>query len=389
MPFEETKPENPKIDKTRRVPLTEEIVGQIKAEILRTGIGVSPLLEQEAENCPPGLNAAIVYNWLRSRNRKITTAREDYLKFLLSAWNQYSDAPFVIDKQIKERHARTALSRDIIRKLQAEMSRTGIHITSLLKMEGERCPDGLSAETIYMWFKGPESGIKNARTDYLEFVLHAFQSYPNKETRNRQTDSNGPTYVPVTRHIVASILAHQRRTGISPPKLLRTQDNIPEGLTVKEIANWLNAKDNPKVALKPHVEYILNRYQALPNLANVKHAQPRDNTNTQMTGGNTNKAPSKEKRLSKKAKTAERNDLRYRTYVDISEKDLTALRFHRTSKLLPGKIFTLSQVRPPSGLNAYMVSRWLNESTKRADPEHLSWVLKQCDSYQMANRSKA
>lgn len=73
---------------TRRVPVTPEVRGKLKAERERAGIGIIEFIKT-ADDAPDGLTASMISAWM---NGHVGTARRDHLAYVIARWKALPDA---------------------------------------------------------------------------------------------------------------------------------------------------------------------------------------------------------------------------------------------------------------------------------------------------------
>lgn len=67
--------------------------------------------------------------------------------------------------------------------------------------------------------------------------------------------------------------------------------------------------------------------------------------------------------------------------VRINEIELRMLLRYQTKGLLPDALFASNKGRVPDGLSSSLVMDWLNSKVKEAKPEHIKWVIQQCQIF--------
>lgn len=143
------------------IPLTDDIVQQLRAHQARTGIGPAQLLE-DAEDKPPGLRTTDIRSWLAHRNK---TAQKDLIDYVIRRWAAMPDQVVV---------PITPNMRDTLRR---EKQRTGLTLPNALVNRPD-IPDGLSVGMIHGWLYGQ---VKTARREYLDYVLGLLKHLPDKK----------------------------------------------------------------------------------------------------------------------------------------------------------------------------------------------------------------
>ncbi len=150
-----------------------------------------------------------------------------------------------------------------------------------------------------------------------------------------------PKLIPVTRKMRLRLKAEQERTGKTPTALLKGRSDIPEGLTHKDVLNWLDMYGPAIKAFDSHINYIFDCY-----------AEEVDKV-----------------RMSKKS-----------TRVKITGLYLKQLNTEilRTGTPISELLNNAEDI--PEGLTKNIVGLWRLKRTKTAFPEYLDFVLK---SYQV------
>jgi|GEM_PF-5621861 len=372
-----------------RVPITDDIIQKIRAEIQRTRVGVSILLKESKGNAPEGLNATIVNNWLQNPQSRIKTGRKDYLDYLLDVWKAYPDIETSYEKVIGKDAKEVSITSGIVSVLKAHMRRTGISATMLLKNHSN-IPEGLTTAEIISWLD-KHGGVKVTQKRYLDFVLQCWEAEPD----TRKGRAKNPLRVPLTKETAQKLKDEAVRTGIPQTRLLRIfAKNCPKGLNAHLISQWTNRY--VKTANADMLEYVLHCWGQLPD-RQIAEPKIKSHSKKAATTGDTDTTSNRQDLYkSKKApykgrgdwpteeNTAKQyEDLRYATLKPISVKQFNRLKYYREQYgLLPTKLFKIVQEPPPQGLNSYIVQNWLSKNTKRADPEHINWVLKRCEEWE-------
>lgn len=75
--------------RARYVPITSEIISQIKFHQKRTGVGPQKLLRAKRDSLPTGLSSSVIYNWI---NGKSTTTKEAFLIYVIRHYKALPNA---------------------------------------------------------------------------------------------------------------------------------------------------------------------------------------------------------------------------------------------------------------------------------------------------------
>jgi|GEM_PF-2904782 len=147
-----------------RIPLTDDMVALLNAEIDRTGSGLRRVLVAR-DDIPGGLTENIVGSWI---DRRVKTLRRDYYEYVVRC---YAEAPLF-----------PTITPDIQSELRGHRDRTGVGPAVLLGGVTD-IPEGLSIGTIESWL----SGISTKATEvHLNFVLNRYRNWPSKDEFGRR-----------------------------------------------------------------------------------------------------------------------------------------------------------------------------------------------------------
>lgn len=321
--------------KEKRIVLTDDIIDELRAEILRTGIGGAQLLRGRRTELPLGLNRQTISNWTLG---KVGTIRVDYLDYALKLWKSLPDESDVYIK----------ITDEMRENLKLKLKKTGLSPKRLFAHRND-LPEGLAWHNIRHFIK---PSTKRLKRKYHEFFIRICDEH------------NGQGYEEITQEIRERIQNEIDRTGIRIYHLLRRasveQKNHVKGYTVKA---WLNG--SAQKANKCDIDYILGLYAKTPDKPTANKPKYPDKNSTRVNP--------------KKVRTF---DLRFVSLFEIPQTDIKMLRDYRDQyKILPSKIFKYAKEPPPSGVNSYMIRNWLGGRTKRADPDHIKWVLHMCQEW--------
>lgn len=197
--------------------------------------------------------------------------------------------------------------------LRAEQTRTGRGAISVFGNDPD-LPEGLRAQLVDNWITGR---IRTAHGDYLRYVLGKWASLPEAPEKIQLTDER-----------LAGLRAHIARTGVGVMRLLRDQDDVPEGLNATAFENWF--KPSVKTARRDHVEYLEGKWKALDSVETV----------------------------------------------EITPALRQTLRAHKTRTGKGPRALLRGARDKPEGLRADAIQRWMSGNTRAARKDHLDYVLK-------------
>lgn len=223
----------------QKMPLTDEHIALLENEIARTGKGQKAVLTLIGNNTSKGLTDAIVNSW---RKKLVKTADPDHWNALITAYEQL---PTLTQKE------RIPLTDYLRAQLKAEMVRTNVGFTHIIKSMGDTAPEGLTVDVIRKWDK---ADVLTVDSNHWEKVIAAYKILPSVEIveKAKFTDAH---------HIL--LTTEMTRTGKGAKAILALMgDTVPEGLTKRIIENWRNGDT---ATFKP--EYwnaIIAAYKSLP-----------------------------------------------------------------------------------------------------------------------------
>lgn len=209
-----------------RIPLTEEIIVELKAEQERTGVRPPTVVKLMGPGAPTDRT---LYSWINKETRYVDPEK---LYMVLGVWRALPDNPSVpITKEI---HAR----------LVAERERTGIGSTNLFKQSSEPPPEGLTSGVVETWV---QKRTKKALQSHLDYV---FAEYA--------------TWGPVTSEDVTIIQEEMERTGLNVVTTARLiEEKKIDGPSHTLLGRWLRGTaPTPK---RKKVENLLRFLQSVPD----------------------------------------------------------------------------------------------------------------------------
>jgi hypothetical protein len=156
-----------------RIPLTDELLFEIRGHIDRTLVGPHLLLKMARKAVPEGLSRPTLENWLYKRCR---TARADYVDFVLKEWKALPDgdvtAPLPRNRKVAPRHGYVEITSKIRAELEA--FRLAKLIPSRIFKERNDVPEGLQPSMISAWVNGSAC---TARSQHLFYVLDVCRKF--------------------------------------------------------------------------------------------------------------------------------------------------------------------------------------------------------------------
>ncbi len=379
-----------------RIPLTPEIIAELKALKEQSGVGETRLFKQ-SKIIPVGLKVGTVSAWLSGH---IKSADRAQLDFVLRLWRATpertaitralsqelktlrrksgigpstllrgrkdkppgltstkiqgwlngraktalkSDIDYVIKLWVAT-SPRVALTRKIISKLNAELKRTG-HSAHSLHCEFLGDSQQISAALLYAWTLGR---IKMVPSDILEMVLEHLRGLPDaanpgvkKTIRYGRIVENRAYLSDKIRRQIRNDLV---RTGHSPLSLINRLSPCPDKLTAYVISTWLNSP-SLKTALAEHLQFVMDGLACLPDKP-VSIKKPR------LTHKMKNPRP-------------------------LSEKDRAALRYERDRSGI-GSTALIKRFSSdlPEALTPNKISAMMNGYVDWVEEAHFQWILK-------------
>lgn len=231
---------------------------ELQKQKSRTGVSAISLLQQDS-NKPDGVTHRLVNRWLSGM---VTQAHPAHIEYVLNRWKSLPDS------------GRVEITHTMRATLHAHKQRTGVGPRGLFRYM-ESVPEGLYYQTITAWLIGK---IKSAQKSHFACVLHTWERMEsNSAIRKSLSLSNGreqtheilaglpsKDHVAITREIRNILHMHINRSGVWPHTLLKDADSVPEGLDSLTVHGWLSQQS--KTARKDHLQYVLQKWQALPDI---------------------------------------------------------------------------------------------------------------------------
>ena len=300
-----------------KIKVTDALLAALKAEQERTGKGVQAILRNTRKNRPKGISVGMVVGWLKGDTN---TAETEHVKYIQQLWASYPD-----------KEALWVVLTDNNRKLlQRKIKETGLSAYKLFS-EQDDLPKNFNPNYVHNYFTLNRSRIEKTYYDYILKVARA---------------NKGKGYIPVSKEFLWQLNLEIQRTGVKPTTLINTLKNRDVKVQVNAftITAWLS--ERIKLANRTEMNWVLQQYTAISSQQAIKPV----------------------------AIPIRRSD----GIKPIVTHDLKKMLLYRDILgILPGKIFEDATDTPPS-LNKNMVSGWLSERTKNANPQHIQWVLSRC-----------
>lgn len=244
-----------------RIPLTSEIVAELKTLKEQSGVGFSRLLAGR-KDIPSGLSSATIRDWLSG---KVKTAKQSHLDYVRRAWKSQTPRIKITDK--------------IYNEIRAEMQRTGSSAGTLMNRLAP-VPEKFTKTIMESTFS---RAVKTMRQDYLEFLIGGLKSLPDKTVSKKMpylksgqksnvTDPKKIPYIggfsndlrPITKDELDEIESHMQRTGIGFSALLRKYAQTkPDKLHVSTVTQWLNGQI--KRTSPDRMRWVLSKWRGLPD----------------------------------------------------------------------------------------------------------------------------
>ena len=290
-----------------------------RAEIVRlmtdTGVGFVALLRGQRAKAPEGLTAVVIRGMLEKPNSPV---RRDHYEWVLRRWREMQ----ALSRSL------VTLTKKQIGMLMAEAERTGIKAGSLLARAAD---PPVSAATVYSWLYGK---TRTARVSDFEYVLSLWRSMPDAG-QIPLPGQGAAVRIPLTQEIVAELQAMKEKSGLGPIPLFewaaKQGISIPPGVSAQALGacmRFSNKTVDPQL-----LSFALETWRAALAYA----ARP----------------------------------------VPIEGWARTSLLRSRDVGFLSERLFE-GAIDVPEGLNAGVVSGWLDGCAPEAQKNHLDWVLKRC-----------
>ncbi|MFS2318901.1 hypothetical protein RMQ97_13270 [Maricaulis sp. D1M11] len=221
---------------------------------------------------------------------------------------------------------RIQITKDIVDELNRLQEQSGVGPGALLRGQKDT-PPGLNSGTIFGWKRHT---VKTAKRNQLEWVMKRWREVT--------------PVVPMTPKLIKEIEDHLKRTGIAPRALIARIDPPLDKLRSELVTRWV--KGTTKTARQDHLDAVLNELRAAPD------ALPRE-------------------------KRAYIGRDKFQRRLDFDDTLRIALETERertgiqASEML--KYFYRGKV--PDGLNAGMISSWINASPRTVPADLYEWTL--------------
>lgn len=396
------------------VPLTEDILKELKAYRERSSLGPIALLSR-CPDAPEDLSCQTIENWF---SRNVKRARKRHLDYVRRKWADMPARPKhvpVTDDVRQDLHRlhnasgigpqallrgatdkpdglnasmilrwmngkrkkttapithliyvlerwevagrKVPLTEVMIEELRFLMEKTGMGVQALFR-EARNRPPRLSNAMVNGWFSGK---TRRVQLEHYEYVLNRLRRLESEGIRN--------TRVPFTPEMLNALKRERKRTGISTTRLLSYSEDPPEGLTAAMITNWLMGVS--RFVKREHYEFVLDLWKKLPEV-NPHHESVSD-TDTTMPDLLLKEIPPPRTR-----KPAGRIPV----YAGVPYAEITDelyQHFHseiRRTRVSPKQLLQ-SCTDCPKGLTPSLVSNWLHGKTLSAERRYLDYLYRQ------------
>ncbi|PJE26409.1 hypothetical protein CVM39_17850 [Pseudooceanicola antarcticus] len=188
-------------------------------------------------------------------------------------------------------------------------------------------PKGLTSIMISTWLNGTRSSAKKRHLDYVI-------------ARWEKVIESGHVMIDVSDEMLQELRHQNKRTGVSPIKLMRMTADVPPGLTSNLIFTWLSDSINTQKAHKHHLDFVLAAWSSLPDSNSEKYARSSDATKIAITP-----------------------EIQQEIRRLISETNVTASRLLHEAPAVP------------KGLTASVINDWLRGDIEIAYKRHLEYTI--------------
>lgn len=221
---------------------------------------------------------------------------------------------------------RVSITKDIVEELQRLQEQSGVGPGALLRGQKD-VPPRLNSGTIFGW---KQQTVKTARRDHLEWVMRRWREVT--------------PVVPVTPELIKEIEAQLKRTGIAPRALIARIDPSLDKLRPELVTRWV--KGTTKSARQDHLDAVLGALRAAPD------ARPRE-----------------------KRTYIGRDKFQRRLEFDDALRIALEVERERTGIQASEMLKYFYRGKVPKGLNAGMISAWINNDPKTVPAELYEWTV--------------
>lgn len=325
---------------SERFKLKDKHIAELRAEIERTGLGLSPFFKR-ADDVPPLLSENMARNWL---SRQTKMASLEHWKWLLSQYRNLADN-IGRGSGIRKAHVSERASLKDRLKVRAEFERTGIGGRGIFRHLVDP-PEGLTRQACIQAVANPKANREHA---HVRALLDTYAQLPDNP------------YQPLTDETREQLNAEMKRTGLNWPGVYRALGaKAPSDLTAYIIQTW--SQQIVKTAQPEYVELVLSTLAELPD-----DYGPGSSTALH--------APNHRKR--------EKSDVP-KGHVRITKADFNRLwQYRRETKVSPLELLR-NRSDVPKALTASDINAWLYRRKDIVKKEHLSYVL---TAYSEASKS--
>ena len=330
----------------------------IRAEKKRTGLGAKAII-QAGEKRPEGLTEQRITQILGGTGSTFSEAEYQYI---IKVLKKAPDRKKVKGVPLGYRaNANIPKEREIVPSLEGAVSgvhrkieiikgaknKTGWGTKAIIEVGGQP-PEGLTEKRITQILGGE---IINFSEEEYQYIIQTLE-----KGEKRKSKRIGKTKI--TPEIRKQIKKEEQRTGCTVQHIVKFSSDHPDKPKHSTV-NLLSAGQLVTIPDK-ELQFIFQQFKQRPNKKKETAVPPKVELHQN------------ERSIPKKAWQHQKNK-------PISKKDLEELLMYRDQlNLLPGHIFKVCGDPPPDGLRRQMISSWLNEAVKTANPKYVNWVLQSC-----------
>ena len=211
-------------------PLTDEMRKQIKSEIRRTK-GLVKIFS-DSDGKPSDLTITQARYWTMPHAKSVGATHWDWVILKLKA------LPTLL-----------TITNDMFNMLTAEMERTNIKSHDILKNKPD-VPSGLTSSLVNH-VRNKSSTKKTIREDHWLWLIKEFQ--------------NTADILTLTEEMAADLKKEANRSGVGAMGIIKSGNNVPDGLTWAMVQYYFaHAGNRPVTLRKDYYDWILNTLRALP-----------------------------------------------------------------------------------------------------------------------------
>lgn len=141
-----------------RIPITDEIRGELNVLHKKTNVGPQRLLKGKADR-PKGLNSTTIYHWMDGTH---ATAKQSHMEWVLREWRSQTQLEPITQADLEL--------------FDKELKRTGFTPTSLLNRLSP-VPDGLTPDILH---RIRSKRLKKLDKAHKQFLFEGLKNLPEK-----------------------------------------------------------------------------------------------------------------------------------------------------------------------------------------------------------------